>query len=52
MGGLRLAFEAILVVVVGVALRAKQWKWVVVGGALGVVGLMAWPSSSWLGDTP
>jgi len=38
----RIAFEVLLVVVVAVALWANQWKWVVVGGVLGMVGLVAW----------
>jgi hypothetical protein len=40
--GLRIAFEAILVVAVVVTLWSKQWKWAVGGGILGVVGLVIW----------
>ena len=40
--GLRIAFEAILVVAVVVTLWSKQWKWAMGGGILGVVGLVIW----------
>jgi hypothetical protein len=42
LAGLRMAFEAILVVTVVVTLWSREWKWALGGGILGVFGLVIW----------